>query len=92
MAISEAVAEAIDARFPPGSVGAGKTHSDRRWGPGSGGDQVHVSRRFRAPASLCPAGAQRRTIAGMSVATEHDSTPTKVVMVSIVAALGGFLF
>lgn len=28
----------------------------------------------------------------MSASTEHDSTPTKVVMVSIVAALGGFLF
>ncbi|WP_372698357.1 sugar porter family MFS transporter [Arthrobacter sp. JSM 101049] len=28
----------------------------------------------------------------MSATTEHDSTPTKVVMVSIVAALGGFLF
>ncbi|WP_417215456.1 sugar porter family MFS transporter [Arthrobacter sp.] len=28
----------------------------------------------------------------MSAIIEHDSTPTKVVMVSIVAALGGFLF
>lgn len=31
-------------------------------------------------------------MAGMSATIEHDSTPTKVVMVSIVAALGGFLF
>ncbi len=31
-------------------------------------------------------------MAGMSAIIEHDSTPTKVVMVSIVAALGGFLF
>jgi len=31
-------------------------------------------------------------MAHMSATTEHDSTPTKVVMVSIVAALGGFLF
>lgn len=31
-------------------------------------------------------------MANMSATIEHDSTPTKVVMVSIVAALGGFLF